>query len=337
MDFRRIPEPHDFRGIMIKVLAIIANKLDVCMDFVVPSNSYFGRRLENGSWSGLMAMLNRGEVDMTGTTLTISDERLQAMVASVPLYMDFQTLIYRRPIFESDLLGFVKPYTKEVWLFLAVVLVVVTVSTSVIGKAKVMTFSPPPTIKSKRLEKYDENTTGRISFWTFGSFLGQSIEWKPGKYSGRMAAIVWLLMALIIGIVYRSNLKAMLIAPKLRLPFDSMEELLETNIPCLVLEGTMMHRLYLNAAPGSLLHRVRKQALVHGDIYRATFDLKDKKYAVIGSGLGADNAIDLLYSVPAALARHGHLGSSVSSAAPERNQMLPYRFAEEYKRFKTSP
>ena len=52
-------------------------------------------------------------------------------------------------------------------------------------------------------------------------------------------------MTLIVGIVYRSNLKAMLIAPKLRLPFDSMDELLETDIPVMVPEGSMMHRLYL--------------------------------------------------------------------------------------------
>ena len=60
-----------------------------------------------------------------------------------------------------------------------------------------------------------------------------------------LTAAVWIFMTLIISVVHRSNLKAMLISPKLRLPFDSLEEFLETNIPALVLEGSMMDRLSL--------------------------------------------------------------------------------------------
>uniref|UniRef100_A0A0N7ZDD4 Ionotropic glutamate receptor C-terminal domain-containing protein n=1 Tax=Scylla olivacea TaxID=85551 RepID=A0A0N7ZDD4_SCYOL len=81
--------------------------------------------------------------------------------------------------------------------------------------------------------------------WTFGIFVGQCPKWRLRGFVTRLTAAVWIFMTLIISIVYRSNLKAMLISPKLRLPFDSLEEFLQTDIPVLVLEGSMMHRLYL--------------------------------------------------------------------------------------------
>lgn len=51
---------------------------------------------------------------MGGAPLQASDERLLAFDPSVFFYMDTQTLVYKRPVIESDLLGFVKPYTLEV-------------------------------------------------------------------------------------------------------------------------------------------------------------------------------------------------------------------------------
>ena len=125
----------------------------------MPPRHFFGRRLDNGTWTGLLGMLNRKvrrcnsgsdsvlllvhvmlyngvyihvsvaavlllvfallllppqEVDMGGTTVTVSDQRLQAIDPSVPIFMDLQTLVYKRPVFESDLAGFIKPFSPQV-------------------------------------------------------------------------------------------------------------------------------------------------------------------------------------------------------------------------------
>ncbi|KAK8392693.1 hypothetical protein O3P69_014845 [Scylla paramamosain] len=51
----------------------------------------------------------------------------------------------------------------------------------------------------------------------------------PTGGCARLAVGMWLLIALILGTVYRSNLKALLIIPKLELPFDSMEDLINAE------------------------------------------------------------------------------------------------------------
>ena len=55
------------------------------------------------------------------------------------------------------------------------------------------------------------------------------MPWEPLGNSARMVAGLWLLETLILASVYRSNLKAMLIIPKVRRPFDNLEEMVETG------------------------------------------------------------------------------------------------------------
>lgn len=47
------------------------------------------------------------------------------------------------------------------------------------------------------------------------------------------------MVALIISTVYRSNLKAMLILPKVNLPFTTVSEFLQTDIPLFIIEGSL--------------------------------------------------------------------------------------------------
>lgn len=56
-----------------------------------------------------------------------------------------------------------------------------------------------------------------------------------------MLAGVWLLLTLVFSTVYRSNLKAMLILPRLQLPFNTLEELIASGIPCFVVPDTVLY------------------------------------------------------------------------------------------------
>ncbi|KAK8384403.1 hypothetical protein O3P69_009308 [Scylla paramamosain] len=61
----------------------------------------------------------------------------------------------------------------------------------------------------------------------------------------RGVAGLWLLAAFTLGSVYRSNLKAMLIIPKVNLPFDSLEELADSGITTAVFKGSAIHHQIL--------------------------------------------------------------------------------------------
>ncbi|XP_063600704.1 glutamate receptor ionotropic, delta-2-like [Penaeus indicus] len=227
--------PYRFFGSMVHVMDIIAERLNTCYEFVIPDDWVFGTRLPNGSWTGIMGQLERGEVDMSGVTLSNDAARNAAVDFSEPLYMDTQVLSYKRPVLEADIAGFIKPKNED--------------------KKQ----SPKLDTESKVLQQQKWESVWYSFQWTIGSTLAQSIPWMPRGNAVRVIAGLWLFSALIIASVYRSNLKAMLILPKLKLPFDSMEELVETDIPCNVPKGSMLYQAVLYAPPGSLLSRLKDQ------------------------------------------------------------------------------
>lgn len=80
-----------------------------------------------------------------------------------------------------------------------------------------------------------------------------AVPWNLTKNPVRVLAGAWLLVALIVGTVYRSNLKAMLIIPKVVLPFDNLEELVESGIPIAVLQSTVLHQAIMVRPAGTVL------------------------------------------------------------------------------------
>ncbi|KAK8378391.1 hypothetical protein O3P69_011106 [Scylla paramamosain] len=74
------------------------------------------------------------------------------------------------------------------------------------------------------------------------STQGKGIAWVHRAASLRMLAGIWFMASLIISTVYRSNLKAMLIMPRIQLPFDNLEELYQSQYPLYVVETTVIHR-----------------------------------------------------------------------------------------------
>lgn len=64
----------------------------------------------------------------------------------------------------------------------------------------------------------------------------------PSGNLARGVAGLWLMMAFTLSSVYSSNLKAMLIYPKVDLPFTSLKELAGSGIPAAVSNGSAVHR-----------------------------------------------------------------------------------------------
>ncbi|MPC61378.1 hypothetical protein E2C01_055450 [Portunus trituberculatus] len=95
--------------------------------------------------------------------------------------------------------------------------------------------------------------------------------------------------------MYRSNLKAMMILPRLPLPFDSLEELIESGISCYVVPATKLHNAILDADPDSQFGRFRSQIVVHNNQGRAIRDLIQGKHAAVAVHIALLNIIHSTY------------------------------------------
>ncbi|XP_066980122.1 uncharacterized protein [Macrobrachium rosenbergii] len=152
---------------------------------------------------------------MTATLLSMSSSRAKAIDFSVPLYMDVQAFAHKRPVYESDLAGFIKAYKNQAHHF-----------------AKRTTIRATVTIS--KTEKKKKKKLTLLHF--------KAIPWNPTSNGKRVISCIWFLATFIIGSVYRGNLKAMLILPKLELPFDNLQQLLASKIKTFVPPGSALRQ-----------------------------------------------------------------------------------------------
>ncbi|KAG7161542.1 Glutamate receptor ionotropic, kainate 3-like 3 [Homarus americanus] len=257
-------------GIMGTVLDVLAYKLNFCYELVPIGPGGWGTILANGTWTGLMGMCHRGEVDIALGPLAINEERAAAVDMSVPLFYDQQVISYSRPKLEPDLAGFIRPFTPLMWLINGLVVILVFIATCILLVTPSSWKSHRGSGSSSGLTRglavdWSVRETGpagtwqrvyQLMLWTFGVLLNQSMAWFPSNNTGRVLGGFWLMAALIIATVYRSNLKAMIIIPKVNVPFNNLEELIEqSEIPYIVIGGGAVYSTFKAAARDSLFGR----------------------------------------------------------------------------------
>ncbi|XP_042234601.1 glutamate receptor 4-like [Homarus americanus] len=251
---------YEVSGTMVDVCNIIAQHLGFCYMFVVAPDRKYGERLPNGSWTGIMGQLQRSETDMTAVLMSISHPRIPVADFSEPLFLDNSNIINARPMLTSDLAGFVKPYSYGIWLLVLLSFLVVFVTTFIILWGHDLLHQCPSSDGCESPSGWISSLS-KSSNWTWCVLLAQSVPWQPAGDSVRVMTGMWLLVTFILGTVYRSNLKAMLIIPKISLPFDNLEELVDSGTPTIVIESSMLHQAILKAESNTALGRLRHQML----------------------------------------------------------------------------
>ncbi|XP_076044672.1 glutamate receptor ionotropic, kainate 2-like [Oratosquilla oratoria] len=238
-------EGGQWKGILFNILRELARKESFCYNIIRSPDNKWGIRFPNGSWSGMMGQLRRREVALAVGPFALSEQRSQAASFSEPMFIAEQRVFYKRPDFEPDLAAFVKPYTYDVWLYIALASVFIIFCVWLV-----------------RTVSDGGNSTGVVTLfsnsfkWGFAVLLAQSERMSPTGLSGRLVGSLWILVSFIFITVYKSNLKAMLISPKVHIPFDSFEELVaQDEWKWKVVEGTALHQALRDASPDTFYGR----------------------------------------------------------------------------------
>ncbi|XP_037787617.1 glutamate receptor-like [Penaeus monodon] len=157
--------------------------------------------------------------------------------------------------------------------------------------------------------------------------LAVSVPWEPRNVPVRMVAGIWLLATLIIGTVYRSNLKAMLILPKVAVPFDTFEEFAEVDLPGLILRGSIIDAATKFAEPNSTLGKIRMKSDTDHDVARSLLKVFKGEVAGIASvsGITAINHYDFTTNgyCQLAITRSGIFSTSIALGFPKGSPLKP--------------
>ncbi|XP_047483014.1 glutamate receptor 1-like [Penaeus chinensis] len=239
-------------------------------------------------WTDLVDLAHRSEVDMTGLMAALH-ERHELVDFSVPLWLDGKTIMYKRPVRGSDIAGFVKPFTPELWSLVMASTCLAFLVTGAVHLGQALAPGGDAEQERKRpgggqqIREEVIDSANNSFLWTFSALLGQSVARVPSSAHVRVVAGVWLVASLVVGAVYRSNLKAMLILPKFYLPFDTLAQFAATDIQLFTPKNGLMDRAIQEAPPDSLLGRLKDRKIAHQELFRAFQGVKEGIFAGSGS------------------------------------------------------
>ncbi|XP_064114187.1 glutamate receptor ionotropic, kainate 1-like [Macrobrachium nipponense] len=277
----RDPTKPRITGTMLQVLDIFVERLGFCYNLVAPREINVGGKLPNGTWTGLIGMVIKKKIDFTGQALGVTAERAEAVDMSEFLYIDEWSAVYKRPGIQPDIAGFVKPFTLKSWVGVLLSSIVVLLTAVFIRLVSERIIYHGGSDSSDRGDVDDDEggrtasavnargrNGGRENFsailydavnWTVSSLLGQTLpKISPGE-AVRIFSGLWLLASMILSTVYRSNLKAMLILPKVYLPFNNIEELVSSRLPVWTPVDGKLQITALNSPGNTTMGRLAKQ------------------------------------------------------------------------------
>ncbi|XP_068223835.1 glutamate receptor ionotropic, kainate glr-3-like [Palaemon carinicauda] len=109
-----------YEGVLFDALNNIAEKLNFTYSVISPADRQWGTELPNGSFSGMIGMCQRKEVDVALGPFALSWSRAKAADFSTVFHFDDYGIMTPRPKREADLSGVAKPLSWQVWTSLVI-------------------------------------------------------------------------------------------------------------------------------------------------------------------------------------------------------------------------
>ncbi|XP_050465990.1 glutamate receptor ionotropic, kainate 5-like isoform X2 [Cataglyphis hispanica] len=187
----------------------LINRMNATVSFEITDS--WGYRTENGSWNGMIGMLERREIDIGGTATFLVSERL-GVVQYIQLYTHTGSrFIFRRPLLSTVSNIFALPFQRNVWIAIAVFLFLVFCLLSLSIKweyhqDKVMTRSA---IYWKQSNPNKPTASDNVLI-LLSAFVQQGSAYEPFRVSSRIIILMLLLASLSLYAAYTANIVGLL-------------------------------------------------------------------------------------------------------------------------------
>ncbi|KAG7198810.1 hypothetical protein KM043_001784 [Ampulex compressa] len=189
----------------------LVKRMNATVSFEVTNT--WGYRGENGSWSGMIGMLQRREIDLGGTGTFLVPERV-GVVQYIQLYTRTGSrFIFRQPLLSSITNIFLLPFEPSVWMAIGVFLL------SVLALLYL----------SSKWEHYRGASSRSAGYWNqmnpakptlsdnflvvLGAMAQQGYSYEPYRVPARIVTLMLLVAALSLYAAYTANIVALLQSP----------------------------------------------------------------------------------------------------------------------------
>ncbi|XP_042204145.1 glutamate receptor ionotropic, delta-2-like [Homarus americanus] len=240
-------------------------------ELVQPGDHVWGVPLSDGNWTGMLGMLQREEVEFALGPFGVTASRETVCDFSVPVKTENSAILVERPTQESDMAGFLKPFTPSVWFLILASMVAIFV-----GFAGVMW------VEGRLFRQRPKNPVSTSALWVMKAFTQEGTEWLPKTDGSRLVVTTWLLASLVFMSSYSGILTAMLTVPRVTIPINSMLDLVSQNdMPWRLESGSWMLQ-YFQEAPDGIRQKIYEgHTGTFPDCWAAREPISKGKYAAL--------------------------------------------------------
>ncbi|XP_071042155.1 glutamate receptor ionotropic, NMDA 2B-like [Parasteatoda tepidariorum] len=223
-------------GVEGKFLQLLMNLMKISFKLIIASDGEWGQELDNGSWTGMIGLIQKGEADMAINKLSITEDRMKVVDFTTPYCDEVVTFGVAAPRRIFYPLIFLYPFDRTIWILCIVVLVIL------------------PLIYS--LLFHDFSAYNAILFKMIGCLLNQPVINKNKSSMYRFFMSLCLFFSLVISSSYRAVFFSFLTIPfyeqKLRNFHDLSNSVLSGGHKCQTVLGSYIMTLLLTSLDKNL-------------------------------------------------------------------------------------
>lgn len=223
-------------GVEFLFLDILTQCMKVKFSIVVPSDGEFGRKRDDGKWTGIIGMVINGEADIGLNMIALTSARNEAVNFSYPYMVDGTTFVTQIPGFLPKTLAYFYPFEKIVWLCLILILIFI-----------------PFIFKYVFFKRY---FLVKLYFGIFASFFQQPFNIHLTKLSQEILSAAWFFYARLLTLFYSAVLLSFVTIPLMAQGLYSINQVAQAVVQkthkCYIFSGTADQDAFYNAKDGPL-------------------------------------------------------------------------------------
>ncbi|XP_030369659.1 glutamate receptor ionotropic, kainate 2 isoform X2 [Scaptodrosophila lebanonensis] len=220
-----------FEGFGIELIDELSKKLGFSYSFrLQEDNKYGGINPATGEWNGMIREIIDNRADMGITDLTMTSERESGVDFTIPFMNLGIAILFRKPMKEPPkLFSFMSPFSGDVWLWLGLAYMGVSISMFILGRLSPAEWDNPYPCIEEPEELENQFSFANCLWFSIGALFQQGSELAPKAYSTRAVAASWWFFTLILVSSYTANLAAFLTVESLATPIENAEDLAENK------------------------------------------------------------------------------------------------------------
>lgn len=207
-------------------------------EVVRPEDNQYGRREDDGNFTGMIGMVQRGEADLAFSILRMSIQRYEVVDFSKSYAMESMKFVIKKPGNITPVFAFLQPFDVRIWVGILIAIFVL----STMGKI------------------FDRSSSwGRNFLQTVSSVLKQPLTMGDGSLKWMLLIGFWFLFTLVISASYSSALLSFLTVPLQGMAVENFQQLSRAvqmgTHKCYLLKGsTQVHSLQTSNRDNRILY-----------------------------------------------------------------------------------